>query len=295
MFRGAITALVTPFKDGKLEKEALEKHISWQIAQGIDGLLPCGTTGETPALTTEEQDVVVSTAVEMAHKADRKVPVIAGAGTNSTVKTIKRVIQIGKLGVDAALVVTPYYNKPTQEGLYRHYAEICENTDLPIIIYNVPSRTGDNILPATVERIAKKYDKIVAVKEASGSLDQATDIVKRCGKKPVILSGDDSLTLPILSVGGKGVISVVSNIVPYDMANLVKFFEQGDFAAALTLHQKLFPLIKALFCETNPGPVKAACGILGINSGDLRLPMAPVSEKNFELIRTAIEAYGIQV
>ncbi|MBD3284782.1 4-hydroxy-tetrahydrodipicolinate synthase [candidate division WOR-3 bacterium] len=293
MFRGAITALVTPFADGELDKKALERHINWQISQGIDGLLPCGTTGETPSLTEDEQDMVISTAIRLAK--EKKIPVIAGAGTNSTAKTVKAVKRVAGLGADAALVVTPYYNKPTQEGLYCHYAEICEKTDFPVVIYNVPSRTGGNILPETVQRLSAKYKRIVAVKEASGKLDQATDIVRRCGDKVAVLSGDDSLTLPLLSVGGKGVISVVSNIVPYDMANMVRFFEQGDLGAALTLHQKLYPLMKALFVETNPGPVKAACGVLGINSGDLRLPLAPVTEENFERIRLAIGKYGIQV
>lgn len=295
MFRGAITALVTPFRDGELDIEALKKHIQWQIEQGIDGLLACGTTGETPALTEEEQDTVISTTVEIASPTDRKVPVLAGAGTNSTEKTIKRVNQVKELGADAALVVTPYYNKPSQEGLYRHYAEICEQTDLPIVIYNVPSRTGGNILPATVQRIADKYDKIVAVKEASGNLDQSTDIVRRCGEKLAVLSGDDSLTLPILAVGGKGVVSVVSNVAPYDTANMVRFFEQGDFEAALTIHQKLFPLVKALFIETNPGPVKAATGLMGINSGEVRLPLAPVSEENLAKLRKTMLAYGLAV
>ncbi len=295
MFRGAITALVTPFKDGKLDQASLESHIKWQISQGIDGLLPCGTTGETPALTEDEQNTVISTAVKLAKQADRYVPVIAGAGSNSTTKAIKSVKRVKELGADAALVVTPYYNKPTQEGLYRHYSEVCENTDFPIVIYNVPSRTGGNILPSTVEKIANKYNNIVAVKAASGNLDQATDLVRRLGDKVVVMSGDDSLTLPIMSVGGEGVISVVSNIIPYDVVNMVKFYEQGDFQAALTIHQKLFPLIKALFVETNPGPVKAACDILGINSGELRLPLAPVSEQNYELIRSEIEKYGIEV
>lgn len=295
MFRGAITALVTPFRDGELDIEALKKHIQWQIKQGIDGLLACGTTGETPALTEEEQDTVIATTVKLAKEANRKVPVLAGAGTNSTEKTVKSVKRVAELGADAALVVTPYYNKPTQEGLYRHYAEICENTDLEIVIYNVPSRTGGNILPATVQRIATKYDKIVAVKEASGKLDQSTDIVRRCGDKVAVLSGDDSLTLPILAVGGKGVVSVVSNIAPYDTANMVRFFEQGEFAAALTVHQKLFPLVKALFAETNPGPLKAATGLMGINSGEVRLPLAPVSEENLAKLRDAMLAYGLAV
>lgn len=295
MFRGVITALVTPFRNGGLDIEALEKHIRWQIEQDIDGLLACGTTGETPALTENEQNQVISTVARIASQADRKIPVLAGAGTNSTEKTIKRVNQVKELGADAALVVTPYYNKPTQEGLYRHYAEICEQTDLPIVIYNVPSRTGGNILPATVQRIAEKYDKIVAVKEASGSVNQSTDIVRRCGGKVAVLSGDDSLTLPIMAVGGKGVISVVSNVAPYDTANMVRFFEQGEFAAALTIHQKLFPLVKALFAETNPGPVKAATGLMGINSGEVRLPLAPVSEENLAKLRQAMLAYGFAV
>lgn len=295
MFRGAITALVTPFRDGELDQEALERHIEWQLEQGIDGLLPCGTTGETPALTEEEIGKVVSTATRIAAKAGRKVPVIAGAGTNSTAKTVKEVKRVKELGADAALVVTPYYNKPTQEGLYRHYAEICENTDLAILIYNVPSRTGGNILPATVERLTKKYDRIVAVKEASGNLDQSTEIVLRCGDRVTVLSGDDSLTLPVMSVGGKGVISVVSNILPYDTANMVRFWLAGDFTAALAIHQKLYPVMKALFLETSPGPVKAATGLMGLNSGDVRLPLAPISEENFSALRKAMVDYGIQI
>jgi len=295
MLRGAITALVTPFRDGKLDTEALEKHIGWQIGQGIDGLLACGTTGETPALTEDEKDTVVAAAVKLAAQADRKVPVLAGAGTNSTAKTIQAVNHVADLGADAALVVTPYYNKPTQEGLFRHYAEVCENTDLPIVIYNVPSRTGGNILPQTIERLAKRYEKITAVKEASGNVDQSTDIVRRLGEKVAVLSGDDSLTLPILAVGGKGVVSVVSNIAPADTAEMVRLFEQGRFDEALKLHQKLFPLIKALFIETNPGPVKAACGMLGLNSGEVRLPLAPISEENLKKLRAEMESYGLAV
>jgi len=295
MFRGAITALVTPFKDGKLDNEALEKHIRWQIAQGIDGILACGTTGETPALVEDEQEEVISTAVRLAKEAKRKVPVIAGAGTNSTSKSVKEVKRVKELGADAALVVTPYYNKPSQEGLFRHFAEIAKGTDLPLIIYVIPGRTGVNMLPSTIDRVSGEFNNIVAVKEASGNLDQVSELVSRCGDRIAVMSGDDSLTLPIMSVGGKGVISVVSNIVPYDTANMVRFYEQHEFTQALTLHQKLFPLVKALFLETNPGPVKAATGILGINSGELRLPLAPVSDENFEKLRAAIEKYGIVV
>lgn len=295
MFKGAITALVTPFRDGELDLVAFERHIEWQVKQGIDGLLPCGTTGETPTLTEDEIEQVVSTAVKIAAKAERKVPVIAGAGTNSTAKTIREVKRVKELGADAALVVTPYYNKPSQEGLHRHYAEICEETELPIVIYNVPSRTGGNILPLTVEKLAKKYPKIVAVKEASGNLDQSTEIVMRCGDTVDVLSGDDSLTLPVMSVGGKGVISVVSNILPYDTANMVRFWLEGNLEASLAVHQKMYPVIKALFLETSPGPVKAATGLMGLNSGEVRLPLAPISEENLAKLRKAMLDFGIQV
>lgn len=292
MFRGAITALVTPFKNGKVDKEALERHIRWQIKEGIDGILALGTTGETPALSDDEKALIVKTTVKLAREADRKVPVIAGAGTNSTAKTVKEVQEVKEWGADAALVVTPYYNKPTQDGLYGHFSEVCEHTELPIVIYNIPGRTGVNMTPATFEKVARKNDKIVAVKEASGSLDQVTEIISRCGWLNV-LSGDDSLTLPMLSVGAKGVISVVSNIVPKDTAALVKLFEEHKFEEAKELHHRLFKLIKALFIETNPGPVKTATGILGWNTGEVRLPMCPLTEENQKILETALKDYGL--
>lgn len=292
MFRGAITALVTPFKNGKVDKEALERHIHWQIKEGIDGILALGTTGETPALSDDEKALIVKTTVKLAREADRKVPVIAGAGTNSTAKTVKEVQEVKEWGADAALVVTPYYNKPTQDGLYGHFSEICENTDLPIVIYNIPGRTGVNMAPATFEKVSRKYDKIVAVKEASGSLDQVTEIISRCSWLN-LLSGDDSLTLPMLAVGAKGVISVVSNIVPKDTAVLVKLFEEHKFEEARELHHRLFKLIKALFIETNPGPVKTATGILGWNTGEVRLPMCPLTEGNQKILETALRDYGL--
>ncbi|NLI98392.1 4-hydroxy-tetrahydrodipicolinate synthase [bacterium] len=292
MFRGAITALVTPFKNGKIDTEALEKHIRWQIQEGIDGLLPCGTTGETPALEDSEKELVVKTAVKLAKESGKKLPVIAGAGTNSTSKTVKEVMEVKEWGADAALVVTPYYNKPTQDGLYGHFSEVCEKTDMPVVIYNIPGRTGVNMTPATFEKVCRRYDKIVAVKEASGNLDQVSEIVSRCGWLSV-LSGDDSLTLPILSVGGKGVISVVSNIAPKDTATLVRLFEERKIDEARDMHHRLFKLIKALFTETNPGPIKTATGILKWNTGEVRLPMSGLSEENLSKLKTALKEYGL--
>ncbi len=292
MFSGCITALITPFKNGALDIEGLRANIKFQLSAGVSGVLVCGSTGEAPNLLEEEWQEVVRVAVA---EAGGKTKVLAGAGTNSTEKSIKQVKKAEELGVDGVLIVAPYYNKPTQEGLYRHFRACAEATKLPVIIYNIPPRSVVNVLPVTVERLAKDCSNIMAVKEASGSIDQASEIVLRCGEKVVVLSGDDSLTLPILAVGGKGVISVVSNIVPGDVEQMVQDYLAGRVDEARQKHWKLFPLVKALFVETNPIPVKAAMNMLGMAAGEMRLPLCALSKENEPLLRRALAEYGLMV
>jgi len=291
MFRGSIVAVVTPFKEDKtLDEEGLRRNVRFLVENNSSGLLACGTTGESPALTDEERERVIKIVIE---EAKGKIPVIAGTGTNNTQKTIKYTQHAKELGADAALVITPYYNKPTQEGLYRHFVEVAKSTDIPIVIYNVPGRTGINILPKTIERIVNECKNVVAVKEASGNLDQATEIVARVGEKCGVLSGDDSKTLPILASGGKGVISVVANIIPSDVEKMIRLFEERKIEEARKLHLKMYFLIKAMFIETNPGPVKEAMRMLGMPAGPPRLPLAPVSESSREVIRKELKNYGL--
>jgi 4-hydroxy-tetrahydrodipicolinate synthase len=299
-FTGAITALITPFRDGAVDEEALVRFVEFQLEQGIHGLVPCGTTGESPALTTEEHERVVAltvrTAREWAERTGRtRIPVIAGSGTNSTAEAIHFSRTAARDGADALLHVTPYYNKPTQEGLYRHFAAVAAATPLPIILYNVPGRTGVNLLPETVARLAQDCPTIVGIKEASGSIDQATDVRRLCGPDFILLSGDDSMTLPTLAVGGNGIISVLSNVAPAAVAELVEAWWDGDQVEAQALHLRLFPLMRALFIETNPGPVKAAAEILGLCSGELRLPLAPVAETTQARLVAALEQAGAGV
>ncbi len=292
MFNGCITALITPFFNGQIDVEGMRRNIQFQLSTGVSGVLVCGSTGEAPSLTEEEWDLVVATAVA---EVKGKVPVIAGAGTNNTAKSVKQIKRAAELGADAVLVVAPYYNKPTQEGLYRHFRACAEASDLPLIVYNIPPRSVVNVLPATVERLARDCANIVAVKEASGSIDQTSEIIVRCGERIVVLSGDDSLTLPILALGGKGVISVVSNIVPGDVERMVRDCLAGEIATARKYHLKLFPLIKALFIETNPIPVKAAMNLLGMPAGEPRLPLCPLSPDNEPVLRRALEQYGLNL
>ena len=297
-FSGAITALITPFRDGEFDEVAFVRFVEFQLEQGIHGLVPCGTTGESPSLTTEEHERVVALTVKTVRSwAERtgrtRVPVLAGSGTNSTAEAIHFSRTAARDGADALLHVTPYYNKPTQEGLYRHFAAVAAATPLPIILYNVPGRTGVNLLPETVARLAQDCPTIVGIKEASGNLDQASEIRRLCGPDFVLLSGDDSLTLPMLAIGGNGVISVLSNVAPAATAELVEAWWDGDFTEAQALHLRLFPLMRALFVETNPGPVKAAAELIGLCSGDLRLPLAPVAETTSARLIGALELAGI--
>ena len=286
-FSGCYTALITPFRNGELDIPALRMLVERQILGGVAGLVPCGTTGETPALTSREWETVVTTVVETTQ---RRVPVIAGTGSNGTASTIERTRRAQELGADAALVVTPYYNKPTQEGLYQHFAAIANATEIPLVLYNVPGRTSVNMLPETVLRLTT-VPGIAAIKEASSSLDQSSQILGEAPEGFAVLSGDDSLTLPIMGVGGSGVVSVVSNIVPEAVSALTEAALTGDYVTARTIHHSLFDLCRAMFCETNPVPVKAAAALLGYCTPEVRLPLAPLSESAQRRVETALAAW----
>jgi 4-hydroxy-tetrahydrodipicolinate synthase len=287
MFSGSLVAIVTPFRQGKIDERALGELIEWQIAKGTNGIVPCGTTGESATLSHDEHNRVIELTVEVVH---RRVPVIAGTGSNSTEEAIALTRHAKQAGVDGALLITPYYNKPTQEGLYRHYKTVAEAVDLPLVLYNIPGRTGVNMLPATIARLSA-IQTIIGVKEGSGSVQQASDIVQMCGNRLTVLAGDDSLTLPMMAVGGKGVITVTANIMPAEMASLVKAFGEGKVEEARRLHFKLSPLFAALFYETNPIPVKEALGLMGKIDPELRLPLCSMAQDTREkLIRVLKES-----
>jgi 4-hydroxy-tetrahydrodipicolinate synthase len=289
MFKGAIVAIVTPFKNGEVDEEALRELIEFQIENGTDGIVPCGTTGESATLSHEEHDRVIEIAVDAVKK---RVPVIAGTGSNSTKEAIRLTRHAHEVGADGALMVTPYYNRPTQEGLYQHYKAVAEEVPIAIIPYNVPGRTGSNLLPETDARLAK-ISNIVGIKEASGDLKQISKVVQLCGDDFDVLSGDDFTVFPILAVGGKGVISVISNVAPADMAGLVDAFEAGDYAKARGLHFKMWPLMEALFFETNPIPTKAALSMMGKINYELRLPLCKMSDANYDRLRQVVVDYGL--
>jgi len=289
MFSGSMTALVTPFRNGEFDEQAYRGLIEYQIAAGTDVLIPCGTTGESPTLSHEEHDRVVEVCIAAAAG---RVPVIAGAGSNSTWEALRLTRHAKDVGADAALLITPYYNKPTQEGLFRHYAHIAERVDLPIVLYNVPGRTGVNLLPETVARLTE-FPTIVAIKEATADLHQASRIIELCGERIDVISGDDFTVLPLLAIGGKGVISVVSNVAPALMARLVDAFNAGDYRAAREAHYRLQPLSEAMFIETNPIPVKTALGLMGRIEPEFRLPMCPMNEKNRERLAVVLRAAGL--
>ncbi|MGA2775440.1 MAG: 4-hydroxy-tetrahydrodipicolinate synthase [Candidatus Omnitrophota bacterium] len=290
MFRGSIVAIVTPFVNGKVDEKRFRDLVEFQIKNGTSGIVPCGTTGESATLSFQEHERVIEITIEQAKK---RVPVIAGTGSNSTEEAIALTKEAEKAGADASLQVSPYYNRPTQTGLYEHFKAIADSVKIPIILYNIASRTGVNIEPETMAKLANNCRNIVAVKEASGSLDQMSRIKQLCPKNLELISGDDSLTLPVLSIGGKGIISVAANIAPKDVAELVNEFEKGNIKRAQEIHYKLLPLIKALFIETNPIPVKTAMGLLGMCEPDLRLPMCGMSLENKEKLRKALIDYGL--
>ena len=290
MFRGSITAIFTPFKNGKVDEKKFCELIDFQIKNGSSGIVPCGTTGESATLNFQEHDQVIEIAIMHTKK---RIPVIAGTGSNSTDEAIMLTKHAAKAGADASLQVSPYYNRPTQKGLYEHFKAVANSVDIPIILYNIASRTGVNIEPETIAKLAHDCKNIIAVKEASGNLDQMSRIKSLCPPSFQLVSGDDSLTLPILSIGGTGIISVVSNIVPKDVADLVSAFESGDIKKAKELHYKLLPLIKVMFIETNPIPVKTAMGLMGLCDPELRLPMCGMSPDNLEKLKKELKNYGL--
>jgi 4-hydroxy-tetrahydrodipicolinate synthase len=285
MFSGTFTALVTPFKNGEVDVEALEGLVEFQVRQGVTGLVPCGTTGETPALTEEEDRLVVETVVRVA---DGRAPVIAGTGSNSTDMAIKYTRMAEKAGADGSLQVAPYYNKPTQEGLFRHFSAIAESTSLPLILYNIPGRTSVTLSAETTARLAE-IPNIVGIKDSTLSMNMVSDMKRLCGDDFTILSGDDPMTLPMMSLGGKGVISVASNVAPAAVSEMVKALNSDDFERARELHYELLPLFRALFLETNPIPVKAAASLLGLCSDEMRLPLVPMSGENLRKLQRVME------
>jgi len=289
MFKGSMVALVTPFKNGKIDEKSLEKLVEFHIKNGTTALVPCGTTGESATLSYDEHDRVIELTIQFAKG---RVPVIAGTGSNSTEEAISLTRHAKKAGASASLQVSPYYNRPTQKGLYLHFKAIADAVDIPIIIYNIASRTGVNIEPETFVKLAG-IKNIIGVKESSGNLEQMAKIRKLCPKEFLLISGDDALTLPVLSIGGVGIISVVANIIPHDVADMCIAFEKGDIKKAQELHYKMLPLIKAMFIETNPIPVKTAMGLMKMIDPSLRLPMCEIMPENKEKLIKEMKEYRL--
>jgi len=289
MFKGSIVAIVTPFKNGAVDEEKLRELVEFQISGGTDAIVPCGTTGESSTLDYEEHDRVIEIVIQQVGK---RVPVIAGTGSNSTAETIELTRKAKELGADGCLLVTPYYNKPTQEGLYRHYTAIADAVDIPQILYNVPGRTAVNLLPETVALLAE-HSNIVAIKEATGSLQQASEILALAGDKIDVFSGDDFITFPMMTCGAKGVISVTANIMPAEIAALVDAFRVGDLEKARQLHLRLLMINSAMFVESNPVPVKTALGLMGKCSDEVRLPLCPMSDANKGKLTAIMNEYQL--
>ncbi|MEK7698225.1 MAG: 4-hydroxy-tetrahydrodipicolinate synthase [Nitrospirota bacterium] len=289
MFKGSIVAIVTPFKNGKFDEKAFKSLIEWHISEGTDGIVPCGTTGESATLDYEEHYRVIEVTVKTVKG---RIPVIAGTGANSTDETIMITKKAKQLGADAALLVTPYYNKPTQEGLYRHYKKVAEAVNIPQILYNVPGRTAVNMLPSTVARLAE-IKNIVGIKEATGDMKQVSEVIRLCGNRMTVLSGDDFTTLPLLALGGKGVISVSANVAPRDVSAMCNAWEQGDIVRARKLHFKLEPLNSAMFIETNPIPAKTALSMMGTIREEFKLPLCQMSDDNKEKLRKILINQGV--
>jgi 4-hydroxy-tetrahydrodipicolinate synthase len=289
MFTGSMVALVTPFKDGKVDWQSFENLIEFHIQNGTHGIVPCGTTGESATLSHEEHEAVVKAAVKSAAK---RVPVIAGTGSNSTAEAVRLTRAAEKFGADGALLISPYYNRPTQEGIYRHYKQVASEVGIPIIVYNIPGRTGSKIEPETLARLAE-IDNVAGVKEATGSVDQAIDVIRLCGDRLAVYSGEDSLIFSLMALGGKGVISTVANVAPRQTAELAAACLQGDWDKGRALQFKLIPLIRSLFIETNPIPVKTALSLMGKCSGDLRLPLTPMAEGNLKKLQQAMVDFGL--
>jgi 4-hydroxy-tetrahydrodipicolinate synthase len=289
-FQGSIVALVTPFRNGRVDEAKLRELVEFQVKNGTDGLVPCGTTGESPTLSHDEHKRVVEIVVEAAAG---RVPVIAGTGSNSTAEAVDLTRHAERAGASAALVVNPYYNKPTQEGLYRHFRAVAESVAIPIITYNIQSRTAINVETDTMARLARDCRNIVGVKEASGSLDQMSQVIAACGPDFSVLSGDDNLTLPLMAIGGRGVISVVANLMPRDTSDMVHAALDGDFKRARELHHRLYPMFKAAFMETNPIPIKEAMAMVGMVEPEFRLPMCRMADANRERLRGILRSLGL--
>jgi 4-hydroxy-tetrahydrodipicolinate synthase len=290
MFTGTYTAIVTPFRDGKIDEAALQRIIRMQIGARIDGIVPVGTTGESPTVDYDEHIRIIELAVKFAAG---KLKVMAGTGGNSTSEAIYLTKNARKAGADASLQVAPYYNKPSQEGLFQHFVHVARETKLPIMLYSIPGRCGVEIAVDTVARLARECRNIVGIKEAGGSADRVSQIRAAAGPKFEIMSGDDSLTLPFMAVGAQGVISVATNVIPRQVARMVRAFASGNAREAMKLHQAYYPLFKNLFIETNPVPVKAALAMMGVIQEEYRLPLVPLGPKNREILRETLQACGV--
>ncbi|MBN2754063.1 MAG: 4-hydroxy-tetrahydrodipicolinate synthase [Candidatus Goldbacteria bacterium] len=290
MFRGSYVAIVTPFKNGKIDEKAFAKLIEMHAKAGTDGIVPCGTTGESPTLTVEEHEGLIALTVKLVNK---RMKVMAGTGSNSTAEAIEYSQAAQKAGADGCLIVNPYYNKPTQAGLLEHFKAVAASVKIPIVVYNIIGRTGVNVSTPVMAELAKSKN-ITGVKEASGDLSQMSEVIKACGPDFDVLSGDDALTLPLLSVGGHGVISVVANIIPKDVKAMITAFNSGDIKKARAMHHKMFPLVKAMFIETNPIPVKAAMAIMGLIDDEIRLPMTKLPAEAAVKLKKAMKDYGIK-
>ena len=292
IINGTYTAMITPFlEDGSVDFKQLEKNINFQIENGIDGLLALGTTAETPTLTKDEQTQIIDCCMKTIKG---RVPLMVGTGSNATAKTIKNTIEAEKMGADIALIVTPYYNKPTQEGIFQHFKAVIEATNIPIVVYNIQGRTGRNIETNTLKRIAQ-LEGIIGVKEASGDMSQIQSVISEIVTTRQgfhVMSGDDSLTLPLLSLGGHGVVSVISNLYPKEMSTMVRAANNGDFEKARNIHNTLLPMMKGAFIETNPSPIKGAMKFAGMDSGAVRLPLVKLTEDNVGLIEAIVETIG---
>src|SRR3990170_2722178 len=288
MFSGSIVAMVTPFKDGKVDWESLEGLVEFHIKNGTHGIVPCGTTGESATLSHQEHDDVIKAVIKAVKKT---VPVIAGTGSNSTEEAIRLTREAEKSGADGALLISPYYNRPTQEGIYQHYKKVAASVGIPLIVYNIPGRTGSKIEPETLARLSE-IKNVAGVKEATGSVDQAIDVLRLCKDRFAVYSGEDSLVFSLMALGGKGVISTVANITPKEMSDLTQACLQGNWAKGRELQLKLIPLVRAVFIETNPIPIKTALSLMGKCRGDLRLPLTPMSKPNLKKLKTAMADFA---
>ena len=289
MFSGSMVALVTPFRDGKVDGKSLESLVEFHIQNGTHGIVPCGTTGESATLSHQEHDEVVKAVIKAV---DKRVPVIAGTGSNSTDEAVRLTREAEKSGADGALMISPYYNRPTQEGIYQHYKKVAEAVAIPIIVYNIPGRTGSKIEPETLARLSE-IKNIAGVKEATGSVDQAIDVIRLCGDQLAVYSGEDSLTFSLMALGGKGVISTVANVAPKEMSQLTEACLKGQWEKGRELQFRLIPLIRSVFIETNPIPVKTALSLMGKCTAELRLPLTPMVEGNLKKLKQAMADFGL--